>query len=145
MSTLGAQLLTVALRDFAVAETLGGGSSAEILAMAQGLALSYTKDEVPWCGLAIAHWTHQVGLALPEAPLASRSWLSWGAKAETPELGDVTVLWRGAPSNWEGHVGLFVTRRGALVYLLGGNQGNAVTIVPFNVARVLGYRRAMLG
>ena len=40
-----------------------------------------------------------------------------------------------------GHVGFFAGLDGAHVLLLAGNQGDAVTVAPFDRTRVLGVRR----
>lgn len=48
----------------------------------------------------------------------------WGTKAQTPMLGDVLVFKR----DGGGHVGLYVGEDAACYHVLGGNQGNAVSI-----------------
>ena len=77
----------------------------------------------------------------------ARSWLDWGddqtryTPLDNPAFGCVTVLWRGSPNSWQGHVGFCVGREGNRLLLFGGNQtGSAVTIQPYGVNRVLGYR-----
>ena len=56
---------------------------------------------------------------------------------------DVVVLWRGARDSPSGHVGLFagMDHDSGTVRLLGGNQGDAVSIATFPADRVLGVRR----
>lgn len=134
-------LLMTALADYGLTEVDGPGSNPEILAMAKEVGADYPSDDVSWCGLAVATWVKRTGGTLPEGFLAARSWLKWGQPAQTPAPGDIAVLWRTDPSAWEGHVGIFIKERGGLVYLLGGNQGNTVTVASFHKARLLGYRR----
>lgn len=135
------ELVMTALGDYGLVETPGSSSSADIMAMARELGAAYPGDEVAWCGLACAAWVKRAGGAPPKGFLAARSWLQWGEAAVTPELGDIAVLWRTSPAAWEGHVGIFIGHRAPLVYLLGGNQNNAVTIAAQHADRVLGYRR----
>lgn len=97
-------------------------------------------DEVPWCSsfMNALCWMQR----LPRSKsAAARSWLSIGVPVplEQAQLGDVVILSRGAPPS--GHVGLFAGREGPKVHLLGGNQGNAVSVAPFDVSTVLGVRR----
>lgn len=98
-------------------------------------------DETSWCSAFIA-WCHeQAQVPILHITGAARSWLQWGHPVEIPRLGDVVVLWRGHRMSWQGHVGLYVGGGGGSVILVGGNQGNAVSVAPFSTERVLGYRR----
>lgn len=136
------KILLEALRDYGLVETVGPKVSPEILAMAQEVgAQDYTSDETSWCGLAMGAWTTRAGGKPPAGFLAARSWLTWGEPVENPQVGDVCVLWREDPNSWKGHVGIFIARRGPLLYLLGGNQGNTVTVASYHATRLLGYRR----
>ncbi len=99
-------------------------------------------DEVPWCSsfLNAIAWA----LNLPRSKsAAARSWLSVGQvielRAASPGY-DVVVLKRGTHPA-QGHVGLFAGLQGDRVHLLGGNQGNTISIAAFPVQDVLGVRR----
>lgn len=98
------------------------------------------KDENAWCS-SFANWCMQrSGLSGTGKPNA-RSWLKWGAIRTQPQYGCVVVFWREARNSWKGHVGFYVGQRSAKKLLvLGGNQGNAVSIGAYRKARVLGYR-----
>lgn len=92
---------------------------------------------LPWCGAFVAGVMTDCGLAYPKRYASARAWLEWGRKLDTAEVGAIVVLHR----NGGGHVGIVVGRDLAgNVMLLGGNQGNAVTIAAFSTRRVLGYR-----
>lgn len=99
-------------------------------------------DETPWCSAfvnAIA-WT----LQLPRSKsAAARSWLNVGQVIELRMAmpgNDVVVLRRGT-NPAQGHVGFFAGLQGDRVHLLGGNQGNEITIAAFPVSDVVGVRR----
>lgn len=110
-----------------------------------------TPDETPWCSAFInaVAWL----LRLPRSKsAAARSWLTIGvpvAGIEAAIVGnDVVILKRGGPNepgpevlNARGHVGLFAGIDGSAVLVLGGNQGDAVSIARFDAAQVLGVRR----
>ena len=100
-------------------------------------------DSTPWCSAFCAHpfWL----LNLPHSrSLAARSWLDVGETIflEDARKGyDVVILWRGSPEGRAGHVGLYHDHDFDSVWLLGGNQGNAVSIAEYPTPRVLGVRR----
>jgi uncharacterized protein (TIGR02594 family) len=97
----------------------------------------WKDDETPWCGVGLGAVMRMAGLAIPKAAYRARAWLDWGRKLHEPAYGCVVVFER----QGGGHVGLVVGRdeRNRLL-VLGGNQNNAVTIAPFDPARVIGYR-----
>lgn len=75
--------------------------------------------------------------------LNARSFLEWGRAVTDPQDGDVVVLWRGSKSSWQGHVGFYKgTDKDGNILILGGNQGNEVSIESFPRSRVLAFRRA---
>lgn len=108
-------------------------------------------DEIPWCSAFMNGLAWELGLPRSKSA-AARSWLTVGApialdRASTSEV-DVVVLSRGegpqpGPDvlNAPGHVGLFHGLDAHGVYVLAGNQSNAVTVAPYPRERVLGVRR----
>ena len=113
-------------------------------------------DETPWCSAFVA----AIAWHFPGVPrsrsAAARSWLDVGKpvglSVASPGF-DVVVLSRGrlpqpgadvmyGPGRYPpGHVGFFDGIQGSSVLVLGGNQGNAVTVDSFPMERVLGFRR----
>jgi uncharacterized protein (TIGR02594 family) len=93
-------------------------------------------DETPWCAAFVGACLEAVGLRSSRFESA-RSYLDWGVSLPGPALGAVVVFQR----EGGGHVGFVVGEdvHGNLM-VLGGNQGDAVTIAPFARARVVGYR-----
>lgn len=79
-------------------------------------------------------------------PLTARSFLKWGKKVNSLEVeqGDILVFKRGN-SSWQGHVGFHVSTTvidGKLYYnVLGGNQGNEVSIDAYPASKLLSIRR----
>lgn len=96
----------------------------------------YTKDEIAWCGLAAGALFKACGFTLPKNPLSALSWASWGVKLSTPSLGSILVFKRSGG----GHVGLYEGEDSACYHVLGGNQGNAVSVTRIEKARCVAIR-----
>ena len=107
-------------------------------------------DEVPWCSAFIngIAWVHR----LPRSKsAAARSWLAIARAILLDDAivgSDVIILQRGAGKqpgpevlDAPGHVGFYAGRDGEFVLVLGGNQGNGVTIQRFDRRLILGIRR----
>lgn len=94
-------------------------------------------DEVPWCAAFVGGCLESVGLVSSRFESA-KSYLKWGKPLLNPALGCIVVFERDGGG---GHVGFVVGRdKAGNLMVLGGNQGDAVNIRPFSVARVSGYR-----
>lgn len=75
--------------------------------------------------------------------LNARSFLEWGSAVSDPQEGDVVVLWRGSKDAATGHVGFYKgADKDGNILILGGNQGNEVSVEAFPRSRVLAFRRA---
>ena len=95
-----------------------------------------------WCAAYVNATLAQAGIAGTGSNLA-RSFLNWGDAVSVPQKGDLVVLSRGDPNGPQGHVGFFDGfNEDGSVRILGGNQGDAVSIASYSADRVLGYRRA---
>lgn len=97
----------------------------------------WADDETPWCGVFVAHCCKTAKLPLPSAWYRAKAWSGWGTPLSAPAVGCVVVFERAGG----GHVG-FVMGKDKLgrLMVLGGNQGNAVSIAPFDRTRVIAYR-----
>lgn len=137
----GPKMLVEALKLFGTRETAGAGNTPAIMAWAReiggDIAKVYTADSIPWCGLFAAIVAKRAGKPLPSSPLWARAWASWGDKSPRAALGDVLVFVR----NGGGHVGLYVGEDASAYHVLGGNQGDAVSIVRIAKTRCIAVRR----
>lgn len=94
------------------------------------------SDSVPWCAAFVGGCLEAVGIVSSRYESA-KSYLDWGVPLAAPVYGCVVVFTR----DGGGHVGFVVGQdKAGRLLVLGGNQGNAVSIVPFDRARVSGYR-----
>jgi uncharacterized protein (TIGR02594 family) len=111
-----------------------------------------TPDETPWCSAFVNGIAWELRLPRSKSALA-RSWLTVGVPVELKDARnrfDVVILQRGdglQPGadvlNAPGHVGFFAGQTADTIHLLGGNQGDGVTVAGFPIARVLGVRRLL--
>lgn len=98
--------------------------------------LKATDDETPWCSSFVNWCIERAGLVGTKSA-AARSWITWGQDAsDEREDGQIVVLSRQGGH----HVGFLVTETDDMVLLLGGNQGNRVSVAPFAKQRVLARR-----
>lgn len=101
----------------------------------------FTDDETPWCGAFVGGVLHEAGFPVAEEAPRARAWLRYGQHVHGPAVGAIVVFWRGHPESANGHVGFVAGRDEAgRLMVLGGNQGDRVSIAPFTRSRVLGYR-----
>ena len=119
-------------------EILGPKSNPDILDWAHDLDIPYTGDDIPWCGLFVAHC---VGATLPEEPLpanplGARQWERFG-DATQPRVGAVMVFWRNSPQSGLGHVGLYAGEDDTAYQILGGNQTDSVSLAWLKKSRFL--------
>ena len=137
----GIPWMEAALGEIGVEEIKGSRHNGRIVEYFTAVRGNIHDDETAWCS-AFANWVmREVGIEGTQRANA-RSWLSWGTPLPdvSPVFGAVTMLWRGSPGGWQGHVAFFVgAERGSLL-LLGGNQDDGVRISPYPQARLLGFR-----
>lgn len=126
-------------------EVPGQGSNQAILGWADNLEIDFDGDDIPWCGLFVAHC---LGSQLPEEPLVgiplrARAWEPFGRECVPPQPGALMVFWRQSQASGKGHVGFYWgedQENGGNYHVLGGNQGDAVTIRRFPKRRFLTAR-----
>lgn len=95
----------------------------------------FNSDETPWCGFYTADCMAAVGFDYPKHFYRAKAWLGWGRET-TAVLGAIVVFGR----KGGGHVGFLVGQSADHYYVLGGNQRNAVNIMPLAKSRALGFR-----
>lgn len=120
-------------------EAPGSVDNPVIIGWAKGLGgwigQYYTKDEIPWCGLFVAHCINKVGLPFSQKSLSAREWLNWGVECK-PQYGAVMVFGR----DGGGHVGFYDSEDSVAYNILGGNQSDSVCISRISKDRFIGAR-----
>lgn len=128
--------IDIACNDIGSTESLGPNDSPLIRRALAKLSVAWLKGQ-PWCGSIMAYWMQQCGIPFPADFYRAKAWASWGT-ACGPVLGAVVVFER----TGGGHVGICMGYDDAkhALHVLGGNQRDAVNILPFDPKRVLAYR-----
>lgn len=123
-------------------EIKGSKHNPTIIGMAKDIGINWiVTDETPWCAVFVGHILKQSGLAYQATALARNYSKSVKALDKTkPCYGAVAVFWRGTPKGQDGHIGFVVgldkNIKGNWL-ILGGNQGDSVSIISLSPARLL--------
>jgi len=102
----------------------------------------FDDGQIAWCSMFVNDVAEKAGFEHTEK-LNARSWLDAGEHVplEEAQVGDVVVFWRQSPNSWKGHVAFYVRHDPERIWVLGGNQSNAVNIRAYDRSRLLGVRR----
>lgn len=93
-----------------------------------------------WCAAFVNSSLQQAGMKGTGSNMA-RSFLNFGKAVNQPARGDIAVFSRGSNPLY-GHVGFFNGYGpDGKIQVLGGNQGNSVSIASFDPRQLLGFRR----
>ena len=138
------KILVEALNFYGTTEAPGPANNSDILSWAKSIGLdrTYRQDSTAWCGLFAGFIAFKAGY--DHAPrgnaLWARNWAAWGREVAIADakLGDVLVFSRGNG----GHVGVYVAEDADCFHVLGGNQGDAVTIKRIPKSRCIAVRRS---
>lgn len=142
MNEIKTDLHTIGSRFLGLKEVAGSVNNPQIMAMLQLDNKWPSGDEVPWCSAFVNYCAFLLGLPRSKS-LSARSWLTVGEGID-PNFAhkgcDIVVFSRG-DNPTSGHVAIFDSHVGMSLNVLGGNQGDTVSIAPYSVSRVLGVRR----
>lgn len=131
------KIISEGLKLYGVTEKVGPANNPVIMSWSVECSVAYAADSVPWCGLYAAVVVQRADKPFPSGPLWARNWVKFGAPSPDPGLGDVLVFSRGNG----GHVGFYVGQDGDCFHVLGGNQGDKVSIVRIEKDRLIAARR----
>lgn len=133
--------LRVARSYLGLREYPGSRHNPKILEWWTTCRLPFTDDETPWCSGYVCGVFEECGMRSTRSA-AARSWLwqDWGVRLRGPAVGAVVVFYRKDRKGPYGHVGIVVGKdQFGNLMVIGGNQGNRVSIKPFSTGRVLSY------
>jgi uncharacterized protein (TIGR02594 family) len=123
-----------------IREVPGPGNSPAIMRWAKGLGskvlgIAYGADSVPWCGLFVAQVVTEAGFKPPPISVRAKAWATWGIPV-LPCEGAVLVFER----EGGGHVGFYAAENATAYQVLGGNQGDAVSLAWIAKSRCIASR-----
>jgi uncharacterized protein (TIGR02594 family) len=129
--------LAIARRYLGLAEIPGREHNPTIVRWLRDLRAWWSEDETPWCGTYCAAVMREAGIEPPKHWYRALAWLDFGTPLMLPQVGCIVVFDR----KGGGHVGFVVGEDEQMrLMVLGGNQGNRISIAPFDRSRVRGYR-----
>jgi uncharacterized protein (TIGR02594 family) len=131
--------LQAAWAELGVREIPGDANAPEILRYFRDAGDDDVKAETtPWCAAFVGAMLKRAGIA-GTGSLLARSYIEWGTALDEARLGAIAVFSRGDDPT-TGHVGFVLGEADGKLYLLGGNQGDAVSVAAFDASRLLGLR-----
>ena len=135
-------LLYEVLSHYGMIEVPGPDSNPDILEFFKDLGYDWVTDDsaTAWCSAMLSYYAKKLGYEYNK-DLNARGWLDTPVKVLHPSIGDVVVFWRYSPTDWRGHVGLFISWDSTKIWVLGGNQQNQISIAAYSRDRLLGFRQ----
>jgi uncharacterized protein (TIGR02594 family) len=91
------------------------------------LGIAFNGDAVPWCGLFMAQCMSKAGIAAPAIAVRAKAWTTWGSNLALDKLALRAVLVFGRVGG--GQVAQYVGQDETHFHIIGGNQGEPVTIM----------------
>lgn len=129
----------VAWKEIGVFE-FAKGHNPRVLEYHMETKLEAKADEISWCS-PFVNWCFDKAGITGTRSAAARSWLTWGDAIDKPVPGCVVVFWRESKDSWKGHVALYYgTNKDDDIIVLGGNQGDQVSVHTYHRSQLLGYR-----
>lgn len=121
-----------------VKEIPGPKHNTTIQAWLAKLGAWWRDDETPWCGVFVAHCLREAGLPLPQNWMRAKAWADYGSNLRSTHAAPGAILVFARQGG--GHVGFYAGEDSTFFYVLGGNQGNAVSISKIAKARCIAIR-----
>lgn len=136
--------LTEARKLLGLSEIPGPRTAPEIAELWGDAGLRITDDETAWCAGFVGGCLKRGGVK-PSGSAAARSYSSWGFDVSDLGIAGIPVgaiiVFKRDPNPAQGHVGFAVGRTAeGNVMVLGGNQGDKVSIRPFATTRIVAVR-----
>lgn len=100
--------------------------------------LKFVDDETAWCGGFVAAVLVEAGITPVKLAVRAKSWAEFGSNLRPSHLAPGAILVFGRVGG--GHVGFYVGEDATRYYVLGGNQGNKVSVTPILKNRLIASR-----
>ena len=119
-------------------ETPGPRHNKVILGWLEKLNAWWRDDETPWCGVFVAHCMQDALLPFPKYYMRAKAWADYGSLLRRDRLAPGAILVFDRAGG--GHVGFYVGEDPGHYYVLGGNQGNTVSVMKLGKTRLIASR-----
>lgn len=130
--------LTIACGYIGVKETPGAKHNSTIMGWLKRLKSWIKDDETPWCGTFVASVMQEAGLPYPPTYPRAKAWADYGANLRLSHVAPGAILVFSRDGG--GHVGFYTGEDDTAFQVLGGNQGNAVSITRIAKHRCIAIR-----
>ena len=130
--------LTIAKKYEGVREIAGPKHNPTIMGWLRKLGTWIKDDETPWCGTFCAAVMQEAGLPFPREFPRARSWEDYGSNLRPSHLAPGAILVFSRKGG--GHVGFYIGEDATAYHVLGGNQGNAVSVTRIAKSRCIATR-----
>ena len=130
--------LKVAYSFLGLREVVGPKHNKVILGWLEKLKAWWRNDETPWCGVFVAHCMQEAGLPFPKYYMRAKAWADYGSLLRRDRLASGAILVFDRAGG--GHVGFYVGEDAGHYFVLGGNQGNAVSVMKLGKSRLVASR-----
>ncbi|AWN35770.1 TIGR02594 family protein [Methylobacterium radiodurans] len=131
--------LTLASHDLGTVEGIGKANNPKVIAYFKDAGFAGVKDDATaWCAVFVNAMLERAGRRGSRS-LAARSFEGWGVGLTEPALGCIATKKRGN-SSWQGHTGFVVGANKDQIFLLGGNQGDKVSVAAFKRSEFTAFR-----
>jgi len=127
-----------ARKELGVHEIPGSKHTPRIVWYHSFTTLKATDDETPWCSAFMCAAAESTGFKSTKSA-AAISWKNYGKEGDG-SVGDIAVFSR-TGGNHVAFVNKKFTKGDSVVEVLGGNQGNKVSVANYSADRLLGFRR----
>jgi uncharacterized protein (TIGR02594 family) len=137
------KLIDIASAEIGVKEIKGDQHNARILQYGQEAGFAFMKDdEIGWCSIFL-NWVAMKANLPRSKDGRAISWVKVGEVVSDPQPGDVILCGKGGDITQIYHVGLFTgySQDKKMVFCLGGNQSDSVSISKMLATEVAGFRR----
>lgn len=143
MGVLEPAWLQAAREKIGTRETAGPASNPTIMGWAKRvgaklLGIPYREDGTPWCGLFVAACMVEAGILPAAIAIRAMAWLDWGSRLQFHRIAPGAVLVFGRSGG--GHVGFYVGEDATHFHVLGGNQGDRVSVMRLEKSRAIAAR-----
>ncbi len=128
--------IRMASQELGITEIPGKMNNPRISEYFRSIGAGHSADEIPWCSSFVNFILKKSGYKITGSG-AARSWLKYGPVIPYKKYA-IVIFKRGAA--WQGHVAFVMGETPDKIRVLGGNQGNKVSIAEYPKKDVLGYR-----
>lgn len=132
--------MELALKEIGTLEGKGSANNPKVVAYYKDAGFpGVTQDAVAWCAAFVGAILARSGNPNTHS-LMALTYEKFGVPLVTPIYGCIAVKKRKGAASWNRHVGFVVAANKEKIWLVGGNQGDAVSIAAFPRADFTAFR-----